>query len=56
MKRDKDGGESIVNIPYRLKLLIVTDLYQLHYQIMLIIFQMDYIIINVQIVNLVLII
>ena len=35
-------------------LLIVSDLYQLHCQVLLIIFPMDYIAINVQIANLVL--
>ena len=53
IKIDKDGNDKIVNIPYKINLLIVLDLWQLHYQFWLIIFLMDYIAINVQIVNLV---
>ena len=53
IKIDKDGNDKIVNIPYKINFLIVLDLWQLHYQFWLIIFLMDYIAINVQIVNLV---
>ena len=36
-KIDKDGDKSVVNISYKIKLLIVQDLWQVHYQILLII-------------------
>ena len=52
-KIDKDGNDKIVTIPYKLKF-IGSFRFQLHYQVLLIIFLMDYIAINVQIVNLVL--
>ena len=36
-KINKDGDKSVVNISYKINLLIVQDLWQVHYQILLII-------------------
>ena len=36
-KTNKDGNQSVVTISYKKKLLIVQDLWQLHYQILLVI-------------------
>ena len=42
----KDGNESAVTIFYKIKLLIVEDLRQFHYQILLIISQKEFIKLN----------
>ena len=46
---DKDGNESVVTVSYRIKLLIVQDLWQIHYQILWIISQKEFIKLNVKI-------
>ena len=54
IKIDEYGNNKAVNIPLNYNLLTVLDFCQLHYQILLIIFLMDYIAIHVQIVSLIL--
>ena len=41
-KINKDGNQSVVTISYKKKLLIVQDLWQLHYQILLVISQKQF--------------
>ena len=50
-KADEDGSESIETISYKESLLIVQDLWQVHYQILLIILQKELKKLNVKIVN-----
>ena len=47
---DKDGNESVVTISCKINLLIVQDLWQVHYQILLIISQNEFTKLNVKIV------
>ena len=55
-KNDKNGNDKITKISYKIKLLIVTDLCQHHYQILLVIYLKGFLIIGAYIVNLVLMI
>ena len=55
-KNDKNGNDKITKISYKIKLLIVTDLWQHHYQILLVIYLKGFLIIGAYIVNLVLMI
>ena len=46
---DKDGNQSVATISYKKNLLIVQDIWQVHYQILLIISQSEFIKLNVKI-------
>ena len=52
-KIDKDGNDKSVTIPYKLKFIDSFRFMSTHYQVLLIILLMGYIVINAQIVNLV---
>ena len=46
---DKDGNQSVATITFKKNLLIVQDIWQVHYQILLIISQSEFMKLNVKI-------